>query len=77
MKSNKYSSLLPVVVINPLDFSKLATPPNCPVRLSLGSFFKKKLLIGLSHVWRAHMVYVHWVQHPVYQHQSAYRDLQG
>jgi hypothetical protein len=32
-------------------------------------------VIGLSHVWRAHMVYVHWVQHPVNQHQIAYRDL--
>jgi hypothetical protein len=53
MKSNKYSSLLPVVVINPLDFSKLATLPNCPVRLILGSFFKEKLVIGLSHVWPA------------------------
>jgi hypothetical protein len=61
----KYSSFLPVVVVNPLDFSKLATPPNYLLRLSLGNFLKEKLVIGLSHVWRAHMVYVHWVQHPV------------
>jgi hypothetical protein len=61
----KSSSLLRVATVNLLDFSKLATPPNCPLRLSLGSFFKEKLVIGLSHVWRAHMVYVHWVQHPV------------
>jgi hypothetical protein len=25
----------------------------------------EKLVIGLSHDWRAHMVYVGWVQHPV------------
>jgi hypothetical protein len=25
----------------------------------------EKLMIGLSHNWRAHMVYVGWVQHPV------------
>jgi hypothetical protein len=29
-------------------------------------------VIGLSHVWLAHMVYVHWVQHPVNRHQIAY-----
>jgi hypothetical protein len=31
-------------------------------------------VIGLSHVWHAHMVYVHWVQRPVNQHQIAYKD---
>jgi hypothetical protein len=31
--------------------------------------FMEKLVIGLSHVWRAHMVYVGWVQH-----QIVYKD---
>jgi hypothetical protein len=44
---------------------------------SCQTFFKEKLVIGLSHVWHAHMVYVHWVQHLVNLHQIAYRDLQG
>jgi hypothetical protein len=34
----------------------------------------EKLVIGLSHFWRAHMVYVGWVQHPVSQHNIVYRD---
>jgi hypothetical protein len=54
---------LPLVVVNPLDFSKLAIPLNCPLRLSLGSFFKEKLVIGLSLVWRAHTVPVGQGQH--------------
>jgi hypothetical protein len=27
-------------------------------------------VIGLSHDWRAHMVYVGWAQHPVNQHHQ-------
>jgi hypothetical protein len=34
----------------------------------------EKLVIGLSHLWRAHMVYVGWIQHLVNWHQIVYRD---
>jgi hypothetical protein len=36
MKSNQIE-LSFVALVNPLDFSKLVTPPNYPLRLSLGS----------------------------------------
>jgi hypothetical protein len=31
-------------------------------------------VIGLLHVWSAHMVYPSWIQYPVNWHQIVYKD---
>jgi hypothetical protein len=69
MKSNQIELSFVGSKNQPIRILQISDPSKLPSKTkfrylkllmeSCHTFFKKKLVIGLSHVWRTHMVYVH------------------
>jgi hypothetical protein len=68
MKSNQIQLSFPGRSSQLGIFLKYIGPSKLPSKIlneSYETILMERLVIDLSHVWRAHMVYVHWIQHPV------------